>query len=621
MNKSKVRVLSYLFLLAALFLSLAGCKEKEENTETNNTVITATATPTTEAPTQAPTEVPAITETVVPIEDDLTSLELANLLGNGINLGNTMEAYGRSNLGINADVSSYETFWGQPVTTQEMIDSMKTAGFDTLRIPVAWTNAMDYENGDYTIGEEYLNRVEEIINYALNADMYVIVNDHWDGGWWGMFGSATQKTREAAMQMYISMWTQIATKYKDYSNKLIFESANEELGNRLNETYTCADSGILSEDECYEWANKINQTFVDTIRSTGGNNEQRFLLIAGYNTDILMTCDDRFAMPTDTAKNKLLLSVHYYTPWGYCGSASLSKWGSLKDYNEQNELLAMLTKFTEQGYGIVIGEYAIHLAEDGSAKNNSCDFFNNFLDNCDRYGYCPMLWDCSSLFIRRDLGFFDNDIAELFKNRSYLAQSTMTEEQIVENAKAAMDAAIALASEKQDDSNAIEVTDDKAIAWIMFNSSDWNIMYSVGDVYSPDDKTDGLITTDVEVTGAGTYTVGLDFTGTSAGYANSTAFAAIGIYNGEILYPGYLINITDVRVNGEPYKLTGKPYTTADDSKCTRLNLFNDWVTKIPKDARTMDGSLNYASAKLFDIETLGQIKTLSITFDYVPAK
>ena len=109
-----------------------------------------------------------------------TSLEFVELLGNGINLGNTMEAYGHTTLGTNAEVSAYETCWGVPETTQEMVTGMHEAGFDTLRVPVAWTNMMDYENGDYTINEAYLDRVEEIINYALAADMYVIVNDHWD---------------------------------------------------------------------------------------------------------------------------------------------------------------------------------------------------------------------------------------------------------------------------------------------------------------------------------------------------------------------------------------------------------------------------------------------------------
>jgi endoglucanase len=251
------------------------------------------------------------------------------------------------------------------------------------------------------------------------------------------------------MEMYISMWTQIANKYKDFSDHLIFESANEELGDRLNDKDYAADSGTLSKVKCYEVANKINQTFVDTVRSTGGNNAERFLLIAGYNTDIMNTWDSHFVMPTDTAKDKLLISVHFYTPWGYCGTSDISNWGTERDYKEQNNLFVMMTKFTKQGYGVVIGEYAVILNEDGSLKNNTIDFIKNLLNNCDRYGYAPFLWDCSSLFKRKDFSFFDKDVAELFKSRSYSAQSAMTEEEIAAAAKADMDEALAAASGKQ----------------------------------------------------------------------------------------------------------------------------------------------------------------------------
>lgn len=608
MKKSKNQVLTYLLMLVLLVFTMTGCGTKAKESDDN--AVSSTPTVTTAPETTSEDN----------MREELTSLELAKLMGNGINLGNTMEAYGHTELGTTADISSYETFWGQPVTTQEMIDSMKAAGFDSLRIPVAWTNAMNFESGDYTIGEAYLNRVEEIINYALNDDMYVIVNDHWDGSWWGMFGSATQETRDKAMDMYVSMWTQIADRFKDYSDHLIFEAANEELGDRLNDKDIAADSGALSEDECYEMNTKINQAFVDTVRSTGGNNAQRFLLIAGYNTDITKTCDDRFIMPTDTAKDKLLISVHYYTPWGYCGNSSLSRWGSEKNYKEQNDYMAMMTKFTEQGYGVIIGEYQVALMDDGSVKENTTDFLNNFLDNCDMYGYVPMLWDCSSLFKRTELKIFDDAVAELFKNRSYTAQSALTDEEIVANAKAAIDAAYAASSEFVEETP-IANADDKAIAWIMFNSGDWGTMYSVGDTYDPASKTDGIVATDVEITGEGTYTVSLDFTGTSAGFANSTVFSALGISNGELLYPGYIVTITDLQINGESYTLTGKPFTTSDDSKCTRVNLYNSWVNAIPEEARTADGDVSDVSASIVDPSTLGEIKTLTVTFDYGPAK
>ena len=194
------------------------------------------------------------------VRKELTAVEMTRLMGNGINLGNTMEAYGHLTPGVGQDPAVYETLWGMPVTTQAMVDGMKAAGFDSLRIPVAWTNAMNFENGDYTIDPAYLDRVEEIIRYALNNDMYVIVNDHWDGSWWGMFGSATPAVREQAMEMYVSMWTQIARRYARYGDHLIFESGNEELGDRLNDTDIAKDSGALSEDECYATANRINQT-------------------------------------------------------------------------------------------------------------------------------------------------------------------------------------------------------------------------------------------------------------------------------------------------------------------------------------------------------------------------
>lgn len=551
------------------------------------------------------------------IRETLTALELSKLMGNGINLGNTLEAYGHIELGITADISAYETKWGQPVTTEEMLAGMKASGFDSIRIPIAWTNVMDFENGDYTIGSSYLDRVDELITYARNHDMYVIINDHWDGSWWGMFGSATESTREEAFTMYTSMWTQIANRYKDYSDYLIFESGNEELGSRLNDIDICKDSGSLSEDECYEMTNRINQTFVDTIRATGGNNEQRFLLIAGYNTDIEKTCDNRFEMPSDNAKSKLLVSVHYYTPWNYCGTDSGSQWGTIGDYEEQNNLFQQMTKFTEQGYGVIIGEYAVITKSDGSLKGNTKEYTENLLDNCDKYNYVPMLWDTSSFYLRSELKFVDEDLLALYQERRASAQADMDDAEIIAAATKRMENALA-AAPAVFDSN-INVEDlDGAIAWIMYNSRDWSIAYSSGDTYKPDDKAAGLVATDAVIDGEGTYTIGLDFTGTEAGFANGTAFSAIGISNAEVLYPNCVIDIKEVLVNGKAYELTAKPYTTSDNGICTRMNLYNEWVSTLPESARTADGNTTDAAATVVNNEDLTHIETLEITFDFI---
>lgn len=546
------------------------------------------------------------------MNSDMTALELAKVMGNGINLGNTMEAYGRPTLGTHADVAAYETFWGQPVTTQEMITGMKEAGFDSLRIPVAWTNMMDFESGDYTIDPAYLDRVEEIINYALNEDMYVIVNDHWDGSWWGMYGSATPETREKANELYISMWTQIAERYKDYSDHLIFESANEELGYRLNDTDVAADSGALSDEECFTVVNQINQTFVDVVRGTGGNNAQRFLLIAGFGTDINNTIDARFQMPTDTIADKLLISVHYYDPSGYCIMDSVDRWGYKAEYEYMNEQLAKMTKFTDAGYGVIIGEYGA-LPVNGIPKEDALEYTMNFLDNCDLYGYVPMLWDINNGNYDKEAKLIRNSkMREMYQGRSYAKEMETGEEAYMAEVKARMADALANAEE------GYELDENLCMAWIMYNSADWSVSYSVGDKYDPNSKTSGIVATDVEITGEGTYTVGLDFTGINGGYADSTVFSALAIGNGETLYPDYLVTIEEIKVNGEVYEMVGQQYTASDDGICTRVNLYNQWVSEVPEDIRTAPDVTN-PSPVIVDPATLGHIETLEITFSYAP--
>ena len=552
------------------------------------------------------------TEEAGKIDSSMTSLELAKIMGNGINLGNTMEAYGRTALGTHADTSAYETFWGQPVTTQEMITGMKNAGFDSLRIPVAWTNMMDFETGNYTIDQAYLDRVEEIINYALNEDMYVIVNDHWDGSWWGMYGSATPETREKANELYISMWTQIAEQYKDYDEHLIFESANEELGFRLNDTDVASDSGALSDAECFTVVNQINQTFVDTVRSTGGNNEDRFLLIAGFGTDINNTVDDRFKMPTDTAEHKLFISVHYYDPSGYCIMDSVDRWGYKAEYEYMNEQLAKMTKFTDAGYGVIIGEYGA-LPSGGIPKEDALAYTTNLLDNCDLYGYVPMLWDTNSgNYDKQAMLIRNSKMRDMYQNRSYAKEMETGEEAYMAEVNARMADALANAEE------GYVLDENLCMAWIMYNSSDWSVSYSVGDKYDPNSKTAGVVATDVEITGEGTYTVGLDFTGVNGGYADSTVFSALAIGNGESLYPDYLIDIQEIKINGEVYDMVGQQYTSSDDGICTRVNLYNMWISEVPDDVRVKAGATD-PSPCIMDPDTLGHIETLEITFKYGP--
>lgn len=561
------------------------------------------------------------------MREGLTALEATRLMGNGINLGNTLEACD-NNVGIKTNTPlSYETYWGQPKTTQAMIDGMKAAGFDTIRIPVAWmTNATHLYEGDYTIDADYMDRVEEVVRYARKAGMYVIVNDHWDGGWYGMFGSESAETRALAMEAYKGMWQQIAERFRDYSDYLIFESANEELGGRFDENSPlyCSDSVVtyLTDDERYALTNEINQTFVDVVRATGGNNATRLLLIAGYSTNIDQTCDDRFQMPKDTADSKLMVSVHYYDPWSYCGAssaASATKWGTVSDYEYMDQQLAKMTKFTEAGYGVVIGEYGALPCSDG-LKDNTLAYHTAFLDACTKYDLTNCLWDCSGLYKRVSQTFADDDILAMYQEKRQANEEGQdyADVQAAAAAEAAAAAAEAPVTFQQD---AVVVDDQTALAWIMWNDGSWALTHSVGDTYNADSISEGLVATNAVITGEGKYTVGLDFTGTAQGYSASVAFAAIGISNGEALYPNYLINIKEVRINGEIYRLKGRAYTTSDDGLCTRVNLYNEWVTSVPKTARLPGGNLAGATPTPINRNdaVIAEIKTIEIDFEYVP--
>ena len=561
------------------------------------------------------------------MREGLTALEATRLMGNGINLGNTLEACD-NNVGIKTNAPlSYETYWGQPKTTQAMIDGMKAAGFDTIRIPVAWmTNATHLYEGDYTIDAGYMDRVEEVVRYARKAGMYVIINDHWDGGWYGMFGSESAETRALAMEAYKGMWQQIAERFRDYSDYLIFESANEELGGRFDENSPlyCSDSVVtyLTDDERYALTNEINQTFVDVVRATGGNNATRFLLIAGYSTNIDQTCDDRFQMPKDTADSKLMVSVHYYDPWSYCGAssaASATKWGKVSDYEYLDQQLAKMTKFTEAGYGVVIGEYGALPGSDG-LKDNTLAYHTAFLDACTKYNLTNCLWDCSGLYKRVSQTFADDDILAMYQEKRQ-ANEEGQDYADVQAAAAAEIAAAAAEAPVTFQQDAVVVDDQTALAWIMWNDGSWALTHSVGDTYNADSISEGIVATNAIITGEGKYTVGLDFTGTAQGYSASVAFAAIGISNGEALYPNYVINIKEVRINGEIYRLKGRAYTTSDDGLCTRVNLYNEWVTSVPKTARLPGGNLAGATPTPINRNdaVIAEIKTIEIDFEYVP--
>ena len=353
----------------------------------------------------------------------LTAHQTTAFMGLGWNLANTMESC--ADEGAATTVNGYETLWGAPTTTQGIIDGIKASGFKSIRIPVAWSNLMS-KDGNYTINEDFMKRVETIINYCLNDELYVVLNIHYDAGWWGMFGSKDKSIQAQAWKKYVRIWEQIATRFNEYSDRLIFESANEELGDGVNEdnlglnTAVNGVKGELTLDEIYEKVNAINQKFVEVVRKTGGNNAYRQLLIAGFCTDLDKTCNDKYKMPEDTVKangkEKLHVSIHYYNPGEYCiGEDATStfysdSWGTEQDVNEMHSMLDKMEKFTKEGYGVIIGE----CGPQTMSKKGVIDFYRELANyGMPRY-MVPMWWNLS-MYDRTDKVVTYSDIADLLK--------------------------------------------------------------------------------------------------------------------------------------------------------------------------------------------------------------
>lgn len=328
---------------------------------------------------------------------DITTAQLVKDMGIGINLGNTYESCGDwiAQWG-DGTPESYETAWGSPVITQQMIQGYADAGFDTLRVPVAWSNMME---DNYTISDKYLSAVQEVVDWAIDCGLYVILNLHYDGGWLANFPT----DKENCMEKYKRIWTQVSDAFADYSDYLVFESQNEELG---WESLWNRWGGTEGKTDSYDLVNEINQTFVDIIRSSGGNNPQRHLLISGYNTDVELTCDSLFQMPNDPA-GRCAVSVHYYTPSGFAILEEDASWGKMRstwgtddDYAELNRNMDLMkTTYVDKGIPVIIGEYGC------PKKNKEEESVRRFLSSVCEAAYsrdmCPVMWDVTGLHYNR----------------------------------------------------------------------------------------------------------------------------------------------------------------------------------------------------------------------------
>ena len=302
----------------------------------------------------------------------------------GWNLGNSLEAEGT------------ETSWGNPATTADMIKAIKGEGFNAVRIPVRWGQHCDMST--MTIDEKWLSRVKEIVDWCLAEDMYVIINTHHDL-WLEHYPTNAKKTE--LNEKLGKLWTNIATAFADYDGRLAFAG--------LNEVNAEGNWGLTPTQENYDVTNSFNQTFVDAVRATGGNNALRNLIVQSYRCNPTMGLTN-LVVPTDPTPNRLSVEFHYYDPYSYCSGAagSYNYWGIAfsdkgtvtPDGNEKslaNFFLTIREKWWEQGLGVVIGEYGCSChyttADKATQEANMQYYMKCLVSEARKNGFAAFVWD------------------------------------------------------------------------------------------------------------------------------------------------------------------------------------------------------------------------------------
>lgn len=318
------------------------------------------------------------------------AVELAAKIKLGWNLGNSLEATGG------------ETAWGNPKASKALIELVKQSGFNAVRIPCSWNQYM-VDNATAQLKTDWLNRVQEVVQYCINNNLYVILNIHWDGGW--LENNCTADKQELNNAKQKAFWEQIATHFRDFDEHLLFASANEP------NVENASQMAVL---------NSYHQTFINAVRSTGGKNSYRVLVVQGPSTDIEKTKNLMTILPTDEVKGRMMVEVHYYTPWNFCGLTEDATWGNMfyywgKDYHstadptrnatwgEEETVVSnfalMKNQFVDKGIPVILGEFSVlrrsSLTGNALTKHlaSRAHYLKYVTKQAKAHGLLPFYWD------------------------------------------------------------------------------------------------------------------------------------------------------------------------------------------------------------------------------------
>ncbi|MBN2164696.1 MAG: cellulase family glycosylhydrolase [Marinilabiliaceae bacterium] len=346
-----------------------------------------------------------------------TAMEIAHSLGLGWNLGNQLDA-------INNDIAN-ETAWGNPATTQDAFYRIAASGIRSVRIPVTWLGHIG-DAPNFTIDAAWLNRVAEVVGYAETAGLNAIVNFHHDGAnsayWLDIKNAAlSDSVNDKIKAQLTAMWTQIANKFINKGKFLIFESMNEIHDGKWGYGANLTDGG-----KQYAVLNEWNQIFVNAVRATGGENNDRYLGVPGYVTNPDLTIN-HFILPTDVVSNRLMVSVHYYDPFDYTLENIFTEWGhtaandkkdSNGDESYMTEIFGKLkTKFVDNGIPVYLGEIgSVHRSTERAEMFRK--YYLEYLCKAAKtYGLAPFYWDNGSTGVGKEcLGLLNHSTGIYINN-------------------------------------------------------------------------------------------------------------------------------------------------------------------------------------------------------------
>jgi endoglucanase len=315
---------------------------------------------------------------------NLTSMQLSAQMSPGWNLGNTLEAMGTYVWG---STSFAETNWGNPAANQAIFDGIKAAGFKSVRIPISWK---EYADANDNISPQWMDRVTAVVNYAHNAGLVTMINIHWDGGWM----QPTYAQQGTANARLTKFWTQIANNFKNHDDTLLFAGTNEVM---VDGNYNPPTTEYCSVQ------NGFNQTFINAVRATGGNNASRHLVVQAYNTNINNAVTCNATMPSDWIANHLMMEVHFYDPYSFALDTSSTEWkwgqaanpsGWANESYVDGQFQKMKSGFVDKGVPVILGEYAASVRAEYDAAGTYRKYWDQYITHSAfTHGVVPMYWD------------------------------------------------------------------------------------------------------------------------------------------------------------------------------------------------------------------------------------